>query len=80
MKETYNSGIFNSSIFLEGSIYFKEKIYLLTYKESIVFIYEIDNLDSFTTKTWDHGEGWGMTHNDTHIFISNGSNLIFIAD
>lgn len=29
---------------------------------------------------WNAGEGWGMTHNGTHIFISTGSNELFVVD
>lgn len=25
-------------------------------------------------------EGWGLTNNDTHMFISDGSNTIYVVD
>lgn len=28
---------------------------------------------------WDH-EGWGITHNRTHLIISDGSNRLYVTD
>lgn len=68
-----------ADIFGEGITIFKEKIYQLTWKNHLVNVYDIRNIDKpINTFTWPY-EGWGITHNDTDLIISDGSaNLFFV--
>ncbi len=69
----------SSDIFGEGITIFKDKIYQLTWKNNLVNVYDIKNIDKpIKTFTWPY-EGWGITHNDTDLIISDGSaNLFFV--
>lgn len=64
--------------FGEGITIFKNKIYQLTWKSNTGFIYNLDFklIDKFSYKT----EGWGLTHNNQHLILSDGTNLIRFLD
>lgn len=69
----------SASIFGEGITVFKDKIYQLTWKNHIVNVYDIKDINKpIQTFTWPY-EGWGITHNNTDLIISDGtSNLYFV--
>jgi len=69
----------STNIFGEGITIFKDKIYQLTWKNHLVNVYDIKNINQpIKTFTWPY-EGWGITHNDTDLIISDGSaNLFFV--
>ncbi|MDR3350569.1 MAG: glutaminyl-peptide cyclotransferase [Prevotellaceae bacterium] len=60
--------------FGEGSCVWNNKIYLLTYMEQTVFVYDL----SFKQTGEFHypGEGWGLTTDGTHLIMSNGSSIL----
>jgi glutamine cyclotransferase len=70
---------------LEGSVYFpaNQIYYILTWQEHTVFRYrysqESAKFEELPQLRWNY-EGWGMTHNNTHLFISDGSNHIYVTD
>lgn len=66
-------------IFGEGINVFKDKIYQLTWKSHIVYVYDKNNIDKpIQTLKWQY-EGWGITNNGTDLIISDGSsNLYFV--
>lgn len=66
-------------IFGEGITIFKNKIYQLTWENHLVNVYDLQNIDKpIKTFTWPN-EGWGITHNDTELIISDGTaNLYFV--
>ncbi len=68
-----------TEFFGEGITIFKDKIYQLTWKNHLVNVYDIKNIEKpIKTFTWPY-EGWGITHNDSELIISDGSaNLYFI--
>ena len=52
----------------------------MTWQEKVGFIY---NPDTFEKKTFDYFkdiEGWGLTHNDKYLIMSDGSNTIYFLD
>ena len=67
------------SIFGEGITVFKNKIYQLTWRSHIVYVYDIKNIDKpITTFKWPY-KGWGLTNNGADLIISDGSaNLYFV--
>lgn len=69
----------SDSIFGEGITIFNNKIYQLTWKSNIVYVYDITNIDKpIKTFKWPY-EGWGLTNNGTDLIISDGSaNLYFV--
>ena len=66
-------------IFGEGITIFNNKIYQLTWKNNLVNVYDLNNIDKpVKTFTWPY-EGWGITHTATDLIISDGSaNLYFV--
>jgi glutamine cyclotransferase len=68
-----------SKIFGEGITIFNNKIYQLTWQSHVVNVYDLNNIDKpVQTFNWPY-EGWGITHNDKELIISDGSaNLYFV--
>ena len=68
------------SIFGEGITIFKGKIYQLTWKSHVVYVYDVNNIDKpVKTFNWPYEEGWGLTNNGKDLIASDGSaNLYFI--
>ena len=68
-----------NEIFGEGITIFNNKIYQLTWKNNVVNVYDVKNIDQpVKTFSWPY-EGWGITHNTTDLIISDGSaNLYFV--
>ena len=65
--------------FGEGIVAWKDRLIGLTYKTEIGFVYD---LHSFAPVSDFHysGEGWGMTKDDTHLFMSDGTSDLRILD
>ena len=64
--------------FGEGMTVLGEKIYQITWKESIGFVYSLslDEVQSFNY----HGEGWGLTHDGENLILSNGTATLTFMD
>lgn len=65
--------------FGEGIAALDNKIYCLTWEEGKAFVYDTDTfelLDTFSYK----GEGWGLTTDGEKLYMSNGTDLIYIRD
>ncbi|MEY4835476.1 MAG: hypothetical protein RI980_1591 [Bacteroidota bacterium] len=86
-KTDYKSGKVSTSVplspdyFGEGITVFNGKIYQLTWKNKIGFIYNAATL--VQEKTFDYFsdiEGWGLTHNDKHLIMSDGTNKIYFLN
>jgi glutaminyl-peptide cyclotransferase len=70
----------NAIIFGEGINIFKGKIYQLTWKNNIVYVYDVNNIDKpVTTFKWPY-EGWGITNNGTDLIISDGTANLYFVD
>ena len=86
-KTDYKTGKVSKSIplspdyFGEGITVFNGKIYQLTWQNKIGFIYNAETL--VQEKTFNYFadiEGWGLTHNDKHLIMSDGTNKIYFLD
>lgn len=65
--------------FGEGITIFGEKIYQLTYRENIGFVYDRETfelLDQFSYPT----EGWGLTNDGERLIMSDGTNTLHFLD
>lgn len=84
-KVVYKSRIFPQKYFLEGSVLFpaNNMIYILTWREKVVMRYrytkESNDFKWMTPLKWNF-DGWGLTHNNTHLIASDGSDRLFICD
>src|SRR5690606_17261956 len=66
-------------IFGEGITIFNNKIYQLTWENNIIYQYDVKNIKQpIKTFDWPYA-GWGITHNDSLLIISDGTaNLYFV--
>ncbi|NCW32524.1 MAG: hypothetical protein EBV92_04520, partial [Betaproteobacteria bacterium] len=62
----------DAQYFGEGLTDWADRILTLTWQGGAGFIWDVDDLDPAGTWTYD-GEGWGLTHDDTRIILSDGS-------
>ena len=63
------------SLFGEGIVFFKDKLYQLTYKNHIGFIYDAHSYKK-TGQFPIHKEGWGLTTDGASIIMSDGTDTI----
>lgn len=54
-------------------------LYFLTWRENTVFRYNLANMEEEHHLKWG-SEGWGLTHNHSHLIVSDGSDTIFITN
>ena len=62
--------------FAEGLTLFHNKIYVLTWQEGTVFVYDATNFSLLKSLSY-KGEGWGLTNDGKHLIRSDGSNTLF---
>jgi len=74
--------ITNTSIFGEGITIFpgNNLLYQLTWLTRDVFVYNRTTFELITRFTNPRSEGWGLTHNNTLLILSDGSSQIFFID
>jgi glutamine cyclotransferase len=66
--------------FGEGIVFWKNKIYQLTYKNKIGFIYDSNTFEKTGSFTYPNTEGWGLTTDNKNIIMSDGTNIITYLD
>lgn len=67
------------ALFGEGITGWKDKIIQVTWQDRQGFVYNLSDLalrDSFEYE----GEGWGLTHNGTHLILSDGTSTLKFLD
>jgi glutaminyl-peptide cyclotransferase len=64
------------SYFGESIVFWKDKIYQLTYKNQVGFIYESKTYKRIGSFTFLNKEGWGLTTDGNNIIMSDGTNII----
>jgi glutamine cyclotransferase len=69
-----------SDIFGEGITIFNGRIYQLTYKAQICFIYDLNTFDEIQKVNYQNREGWGLTHNGEELIMSDGTHVIYFLD
>lgn len=67
------------TVFAEGCTVFRGKLFQLTWKESTCFVYSPSDF-KLKKKISYSGEGWGLAHDKTMIYMSNGSDTIYCRD
>lgn len=67
--------------FAEGLTIFNNKIYQLTWKEGVGLIYNLENFSFEKTFSYQKSiEGWGLTHNSTHLIKTDGTEKIWFLN
>ncbi|MAJ04721.1 MAG: hypothetical protein CMH03_08460 [Marinovum sp.] len=69
----------DAQYFGEGITVFGDKIYQLTWTSGDVFVYDKESFTLENTLSIS-GEGWGLTHDETHLIMSDGSNTLRYLD
>jgi glutamine cyclotransferase len=67
-------------IFGEGITIFNNRIYQLTYKSQVGFVYDMETFSRLQKIYYQNKEGWGLTHDGQNLLMSDGSNLIYYMD
>ena len=65
--------------FGEGIVDWQQQLIQLTWRAQTGFVYDLASLKVQRTFSYP-GEGWGLTRNDKHIFMSDGSSVLRILD
>ncbi|MBS1566460.1 MAG: glutaminyl-peptide cyclotransferase [Bacteroidetes bacterium] len=65
----------NTTYFGEGITFFNDKIYQLTWKNQIGFVYDAKTFKKLSEFHYT-GEGWSLTHDSTRLIMSDGSSNI----
>jgi glutamine cyclotransferase len=66
-------------LFGEGTAVFGQHIIQLTWRAGIGLVYDRSSLELLRTFRYD-GEGWGLTHDGTHLIMSDGSSRLHFHD
>lgn len=70
---------FDSDYFLEGSVVFGDDIYILTWQEHVVFVYDAKTLEYKSSKSYPR-EGWGITTDGKQLIASDGTSFLYFMD
>ncbi|MCB2295497.1 glutaminyl-peptide cyclotransferase [Clostridium algoriphilum] len=62
-----------------GITLYDNKIFQLTWKSNIGFIYDKDSF-KLINKVYYNTEGWGITHNHEHLIMSDGTDRIYFLN
>jgi glutaminyl-peptide cyclotransferase len=69
----------NARYFGEGITIMNGKVYQLTWQTQLGFVYDLASFK--VEKTFFlQGEGWGITHDDTHLIVSDGTAFLRMLD
>jgi glutaminyl-peptide cyclotransferase len=66
--------------FGEGITVFNNRIFQLTYKTKVGFIYNLENLALVDSFHFESAEGWGMTHDEKYLIMDDGTNILTYID
>jgi glutamine cyclotransferase len=69
-----------SQYFGEGIVFLKDKLYQLTYKNQLGFIYDAKSFKQIGKFSYANKEGWGMTTDGTHLILSDGTDALTYLD
>ena len=62
--------------FGEGITIFNNRISQLTYKTKVGFVYNLENIAQIDSFHFTSTEGWGMTHDEQNLIMSDGTNIL----
>ncbi len=77
--EVLNSMVTPNNVFGEGITVFNDKIYQITWQDHIAYVFNKDDF-SLQTEFNYSTEGWGLTNDDTYLYMSDGTNNIYKID
>lgn len=69
-----------SIYFGEGIAFIKNKVFQLTYKNQICFVYDDSTFTKLGQYKFTNNEGWGLTTDDNHLIMSDGTHILSYID
>ncbi len=67
-------------LFGEGIAILDNKIFQLTYKSMLGFIYDLESFEQIREFDLQTAEGWGLTSDGQSLIVSDGSSLLYFFD
>lgn len=67
-----------SRYFGEGITFFRGELYQLTWRSGTGFVYHAGNFKKIKEFRIPSPEGWGLTHDSTQLYMSDGSSNIYV--
>lgn len=67
---------FASKYFVEGSVVLGDRLYVLTWRNKVVFVYDAETLEYKSTWSYPR-EGWGLTSDGNQLIASDGSSTLY---
>lgn len=71
--------ILDKEYFGEGVTVLNNKVYQLTWKNKVGFIYDFKTYEKLGEFSY-YSEGWGITHDDVNLIMSDGSDKLYYLD
>lgn len=65
--------------FGEGVTILNDQVFQLTWKEGVCFVYDKQSLAPLGTHRY-YQQGWGLTNDGQHLYLSDGSSTIYVLD
>ena len=78
--KTIQSVKLSNKYFGEGITIFNDRIFQLTYKTKVGFVYQLENMAVIDSFHFESAEGWGLTHDDKNLVMSDGTNILTYLD
>lgn len=72
-------GALNGRLFGEGLTIRGDRAYQLTWQSGLGIVYDVATFEILETFRYD-GEGWGLTHDGTHLILSDGTAVLRFFD
>ena len=70
---------FDKKYFVEGSVIFNDKLYILTWEDRVVFIYDAETLEYKESRRYPR-QGWGITTDGKNLIASDGTSTLYFMD
>ena len=70
---------FSRKYFVEGSIIFGDDLYILTWTNNVVFVFDAVTREYKATLSYPR-EGWGLTTDGKQLIASDGSSFLYFMD
>lgn len=70
---------FDKSYFVEGSVIWKNNLYILTWESKVAFVYDAETLEYKSSWRYPR-EGWGITTDGKSLIASDGSATLYFMD
>lgn len=70
---------FDKKYFVEGSVMFDGNLYIMTWENRVIFIYDAETLEYKSTRRYAR-QGWGITTDGNQLIASDGTANLFFMD